>query len=447
MLYNYYMKNNFFRLSILSVLLLVCATASAQITVVRIDGPKIYLDTSSAKQKIQKGQSFKIILSSEKLINPKTGKNLGNIYHYSAAGQITEVQPLYAIGELTDTQSLAIGQEAVLEDAAPAAPAPQPAQAVAAADNTSSQRPKVTYAPVEQEFISVTQGDVTAPGAGNIITLSSDRQVTVWSRGKQNTLHPELTYTLPSSGEPITLSAVPLKAETVQIFVPIFYPNRQTIATQILENRNGRLEEIGSLGYFVKEMGCGKAKTLWAQKPFVSDKYPGSARQVTYQPEGFSVSKESFSTQRNWLTGLTRYDIEKPGSNNLIYTSPAGTLRIVLQNGKRADSKDLFASSPNRVKYKQEILKFYPSVQAFGPHGNATIAAVENDAKIGILAKMFGQYQSGKIHFMQYQNGHLSVQDTTPLDGVIYDTACSDRAILAAEVLSNGTSRVVEILK
>ena len=60
---------------------------------------------------------------------------------------------------------------------------------------------------------------------------------------------------------------------------------------------------------------------------------------------------------------------------------------------------------------------------------------------------MFGQYQSGKIHFMQYQNGHLSVQDTTPLDGVIYDTACSDRAILAAEVLSNGTSRVVEILK
>ena len=92
-------------------------------------------------------------------------------------------------------------------------------------------------------------------------------------------------------------------------------------------------------------------------------------------------------------------------------------------------------------------MEFYPSVQVFGPQGDATIAAVENDAKIGLLAQMFGQYQSGKIHFLTYDNGQLTVQDTTPLDGVVYDTACADRSVLAAEVLPNGNSRIVEIFK
>lgn len=76
-----------------------------------------------------------------------------------------------------------------------------------------------------------------------------------------------------------------------------------------------------------------------------------------------------FSTQRNWLTGLNRYDVENAGADNLIYTSSNGTVRLTLQNGKRAESKDLFAAAPNRVKYKQEIVKFYPSLQVFGPPG------------------------------------------------------------------------------
>ena len=130
MVYNYYMKNNIFRLVLPAVFLLFPALAGAQAMVVRIDGNKVYLDTTSSKQKITKGQHFKIILSSEKLINPKTGKNLGDIYTYSPEGKITEVQAKYAIGELAETASLAIGQEAVFEEtsaaaASPAAPAEQ----------------------------------------------------------------------------------------------------------------------------------------------------------------------------------------------------------------------------------------------------------------------------------------------------------------------------------
>ena len=186
MLYNYYMKKRFLRFSVLPVLLMISALCSAQITVVRIDGKKIYLDTSSAKQSIESGQYFKVILSSEKLINPKTGKNLGNIYQYSPEGKITEVQPLYAVGEISEPAGIAVGQEAVLEE--PSTPAAAAAESAALPETTQSLHQKITYSPIDQEVISITEADVAAPDARNLITLSSNQKVTVWNRVEGNGL-------------------------------------------------------------------------------------------------------------------------------------------------------------------------------------------------------------------------------------------------------------------
>lgn len=443
MVYIYYMKNNIICFIAASVLLFFPALAGAQATVVRVDGQKVYLDTTSLNRSVQKGEIFKVILSSEKLVNPKTGKNLGDIYTYSPEGKIVEVQPMYAVGELPEKASASVGQEAVIEAAAPSAPV-----YTRDADENASSRQKIVYAPVEQEIISLTQADITAPGAQNFITLSADGKVTVWSRAEKDTLAEQLSYTVPSAKRAVTLSAAPVKeGGLAQIFVSVYDPSRSSVSALVLENENGALQETASLPYFVKELGCGKDKKIWAQKPFVSAARPGNAREVAYQNGKYTVQKDMFSTQRNWLTGLNRYDVENAGADNLIYTSSNGTVRLTLQNGKRAESKDLFAAAPNRVKYKQEIVKFYPSVQVFGHAGDATVAAVENTSKLGLLSETFGQYQSGKIHFLTFEKGRLSLQDTVNLDGVVYDTACSDRAVLAAEVLPDGSSSVVEIFK
>lgn len=442
MVYIYYMKNNIICFIAASVLLLFPALAGAQVTVVRVDGQKVYMDTTSLNRNVQKGEIFKVILSSEKLVNPKTGKNLGNVYTYSPEGKIVEVQPMYAVGELPEKASASVGQEAVIEAAAKAPVYTQDA------DENASSRQKIVYAPVEQEIISLTQADITAPGAQNFITLSADGKVTVWSRAEKDTLAEQLSYTVPSAKRAVTLSAAPVKeGGLAQIFVSAYDPSRSSVSALVLENENGTLKETASLPYFVKELGCGKDKKIWAQKPFVSATRPGNAREVAYQNGKYTVQKDMFSTQRNWLTGLNRYDVEGEGADNLVYTSSNGTVRLTLKNGKRAESKDLFAAAPNRVKYKQEIVKFYPSVQVFGPAGDATVAAVENTSKLGLLSETFGQYQSGKIHFLTFEKGRLSLKDTVNLDGVVYDTACSDRAVLAAEVLPDGNSSVVEIFK
>ena len=438
MVYNYYMKK--FLFSVLISSLSLCAVA--QMTVVRVDGKKVFLDTSEEKTVPAKGSTFKVILSSQPLINPKTGKNLGDIYTYSETGTLVEIQPLYAVGELKNTTGVNIGQAAVFEEIKTAVPAQ-----IEEKQPQKSTRKTTVYNPVEQTVISLSQADVTAPGAKNIITLSDKNQITVFSRADNENLKQEMSFTLPVGQKGISVSSAPVKAGLAQIFVSAYNSTTGKISTFVLENQNSALKQTSSLPYFVKELGCGKDKKIWAQRAFILGNSPGDAREVVYEKNKFIASGSTFSTHHNWLEGLNYFPVEKENANNLILTANDGTLRMMLANGKRAESKDNFGSTPLRLQHKQEILKFYPSVQAFGMPGHATLAAVENDAKFGLLSKTFGQYKNGKIHFLDYQKGRLHITDTVELDGTLYDTACTDTVILTAEALPDGTSSIVEILK
>ncbi len=439
MVYNYYMKKIF---AILSVLLSAAFAAQAEMTVVRVDGKKVFLDTSEEKTALTKGTAFKVIVSSEKLTNPKTGKNLGEVYQYSELGTITEVQPLYAIGELKNATGVSVGKTAVLEELKPVAVPVQAGEPV-----KKSTRPVTTYQPVEQQVISLTQADVTAIGARNIITLSDENAVTVFTRGEKETLKPEMAFALPEGKRGLYVSAASVKAGLAQIFVAVYQPAQEKISTLVLENKNGKLEQTATLPYFVKELGCANAKKVWGQRPFVLGNTPGNAREIVFEKNKFVASGETFNTRHNWLAGLNDYPVEKTDASNLIFTAPNGTLRMQLENGKTAESKDVFGTTPLRVSYKQQVLKFFPSIQVFGTPGQAQLIAVENGTKLGLLSKTFGQYQNGKIHFLDYEKGRLQITDTVELSGVLYDTACTDSTILTAEVLPNGTSSVVEILK
>lgn len=440
MVYNYYMKK---LLGVLLAAVLLPVGAFSQMMVVRLDGNKVYLDTSEEKQPVTKGSTFKVIVSSETLTNPKTGKNLGEIYHYSEVGTITEVQPRYAVGELKNTKAITAGQQAVWEEIA----APLPVKTAAEEKITPSTRKVTVYEPVEQTIISLTQAAVTAPGADNIITLSDKNEITVFSRAEKNTLKPEISYTLPVGNKGLFISAAAVKEGASQIFAAVYNEGKNQISSWVLENKDGQLVATGKLPYFVKEVGCSPDKKIWGQRPFVLDSAPGKAREIVFEKNKFVASGAQFDTRRHWLAGLNYFPFQHEGEENLLTTQADGTLRLWLKNGKNTESKDLFGSSPLRITYKKELVKFYPSVQVFGTPQESTIAAVENGTKYGLLSETFGQYRTGKIHFLRYDKGSLKVTDTVELDGVLYDTACTDRAILTAEALSDGTSRVVEILK
>jgi hypothetical protein len=416
--------------------------------VVRVDKNLIYLDTSELPASVSKGDTFKVILSTEKLVNPKTGKELGEVNNYSETGTITEVQEMFAVGQLSGADAVKTGMEAVLEK--PAAAEKKP---LLSTPESTPQTPAVhikqTYDPIDKTIIGISAAPVTSPDAENLVLLSDNNEVSVWERTADDKLNLLLTYPLSKGKQGITVSAVPVKENEplAQIFVSIYDSKKHTISTLILENQEGKLVQTGSLPYFTKELGCGAQKIAWAQRPFVISDRPGNARQLVFKDDKYALGENNFSTQRNWLTGINYFNIENKETPNLIYTSSNGSLRMILANGKRAESKDSFAGTPNRLQHKQAILKFYPSLQVTDQNGQTKIVAVENTAKLGLLSNTFGQYKNAILHWLTYEKGRLHEQAQTELDGVVYDTACTDNFILAAEVLPDGTTSIVEISK
>ena len=403
MLYHYYMKINFKLLLAAFLTAGFIPGAMAQVTVVKQDGKKIYLDTSTLNRNVSVGETFKIITGQEKLTNPKTGKELGLVYQYSQEGKIIEVQPLYAVGELPQAASYEIGSEAVItpgvqEAVTTTAPAPQTAQAddPAAAQTPAptlvAKRKIKTYPVLEHEIISAVKADLNAFPGEEIAALDAKGHLLVYTQNDGN-LQQMADYKIPANKTPITLSALDImQSGYAQLFAVVYDTQKKSIVTLVLDGSDKELKEIDSLPYFVKELGCDANKKLYAQKPFISGTKAGDVRLLKY-------------------------------------------------------AKGKFSSAPNRVKYKQDIISFYPSLQVYGPAGKAVLAAVENTAKFGILSESFGSYKSSKLHFLTYENGVLDVRETIDLNGFLYDTNCTSTGILAPQVVSGGQTVLTEIYR
>ena len=418
-------------------------SATAQITVVRVQNHQVYLDTSSAQQTVKKGDTFKVILSSEKLTNPKTGKELGLLYNYSEPGVITEVQPLYAVGKLPSEKGIQIGQEAVMESTQPNV---QPQEKTAQKEQVpaTSDVKKIIYEPIEQEVVALTTGAVSATNADNIITLSTKGKLTVWNRNKEK-LQEVTSYQLPVGKTPLSVSAGKIRGnDTAEVFVSVYEESLSRISTFVLAYENGQWTTLASLPYFVKEIGCDE-KTVWMQRPFILGARPGNARNIIYKDRKFVAGELQLDTRHNWLTGLNMFPVDKD-EEKLIYTTPTGQIKLEPSKGKTATYKDVSVGAPNRVKYKQEMVRFYPALQVLKWQDRPQAAVVENTANFGLLSGTFGQYSGGKIHFLAFAKGRLTPTQTVEMDGFMYDTACTPAALLTAEVLSDGNSSVVEIL-
>lgn len=424
------------------------APLGAQVTVVKQDGKTVYLDTSELSRNVQVGDTFKIILSRETLTNPKTGKTLGDVYQYSEDGRITEVQPLYAVGQLPQKGNY-VGQEAVITagtaaQSAAATPAKPTAQDAAAETAPISNRKQISYPAIDGIITAAVQADFTALPGQEIITADDKGTLTLY-RTENNTLQPLASYALPAGKRVLSLSAS--NEKNAALFTVLYDTRKEQIHTWIFNLQNNAFEQTSSLPYWVEELGCGTDKKLYAQKPFIGGAKGGDIRLLTHQNGQWKAGEKAFSSRGSWLPGTAFYPIEKDNANNPLFTLSNGTLRLQLSNGKYAQSPALFAGAPNRVKYKQGFVSFYPAVVAYGRPAKAEVAALENTAKLGLLSEQFGSYNGGKLHFLTHENGVLKVAETLPLDGYAYSLRCTQRGILVAQVLPGGQSILTEIYR
>ena len=422
----------------------------AQVTVVKQDGQNIYLDISEYTRTVSVGDTFQVILSKEKLTNPKTGKDLGWVNHYSETGTITEAQPMYVVGQIPGKQVVKVGQDAVITAAA------EPVQTSAANTNVAEQetpvaapvsnRKAIAYNVVDQEIISAAKADFTLFPGEEIAALTAKKVILYQTEGLL--LQPLSEFKLPISYEPITLSVQDLmQTGTPQIFVTVYDDGAHKISTLVFELKDNELKQVASVPYFVKQWGCGDEQKIYAQKPFISNIKPGDAHLLQYVNGRFKLDKKGFNTRHNWLSGTQVFPIENAESENLLYTASSGRLKMQLDNGKFIESEPLFSATPNRVKYKQQLVYFYPAVEIYKENEKATIAAIENTTKMGILSEQFGLYNGAKLHFLTYENGTLKTNETAVLDGFVYDMNCTQKGILVPQVLASGQTILKEIYR
>lgn len=452
MLYHYYMKISFKLLLCAALAAVVSPCVLAQVSVVKQDGAKIYLDISDFNRNVSVGDSFKIITATEKLVNPKTGKELGDVYHYSPEGRIVEVQPLYAVGELPHAAQYTLGQEAIITPERQVAPQPAATADGSATQNAPAEQPVSNrkmkkYPLLEREVISAVEADLNALPGEEIALVDRTGTLQLYSpEGSELRLRAE--HKLSTGKKPLALSAADLTgAGQAQLFATVYDENKAQISTQVYEVTDNEFKLVATLPYFVKEMGCAEQKKLYAQKPFTGGTKAGDSRLLQYKNGKFQLGEKAFSTRGSWLSGMNFYPVQSAQEANVLSTLKNGRIRLTLHNGKPAESPALFAGAANRVKYKQDIIPFYPSLQAYGPAGRATLAGVENVGKLGLLSEQFGQYSSSKIHFLTYENGVLDVQETLPLNGFVYDTSCTARGILVPQVVSGGQTILTEIYR
>lgn len=450
MLYHYYMKINLKLFAAGLFVLCFFPGAYAQVVVVKQEDKKVYLDISEYNRTVSIGNSFKVITSQEKLVNPKTGKDLGLLNYYSPVGKIIEVHDMYAIGELPTSTKVSIGQEALIEQANTPVTVPDStphAAAGAAAPATTSNRKVITYDAVERKLISAVQDDLTAHPGQEIAAVDTEGNIILYTVNGTS-LQELAIYRLPSGMKPLTLSALDkMHTGHAQLFAAVYKEKDPKISTLVFDVQDAAFKKVAVLPYFVKELGCAEEKQLYAQRAFVHAARPGDAHELEYENGKFVLDDDHFATRGNWLVGTHQYSIQHKDADNFIYTASNGRLRMRLKNGKYVDSPALFATAPNRVKYKQKIVSFYPSLQVYGPEGRATVAAIQNTAKLGLLSEQFGQYSGGKLHFLTFNNGVFSVQETLPLNGFAYDTNCTLRGILVPQVLSGEQTVLTEVYR
>ncbi|MCR5504250.1 MAG: hypothetical protein K6E94_01555, partial [Elusimicrobiaceae bacterium] len=111
--------------------------------------------------------------------------------------------------------------------------------------------------------------------------------------------------------------------------------------------------------------------------------------------------------------------------SDILYTQPSGRLRLQFEKKSAylnsPDGYD-FATTPTRINFDNEMLRFYASLGVYNDNEDKTIVAgIVNEAKLGILSNTFGSYHRGKLVLLKWNGSSLEYHNEAQLGGYISD--------------------------
>lgn len=393
--------------------------------IVKQDGAKVYLDISDFTEKPKVNDTFTVTFWGGELKNPKTGKVLGKTIERRINGTITAVEELFAVGSITDfnKQDKLESLEAnitVLPQVVPQTTTTQTEQ-----KTQKDLTPLWQSAALDGKAVAFTAGDI-GNGQNNLIIAYEGNNIVTYAL-QDNKLNKVSEFKFGPMHKIISLDNGDLNGNNkTEIFISYFDTVRNYFNTAVYEFENDAWTEKATFRGLVKGIApYNKERVLYTQS---INKMSGKISPLTpavlvYKDGKYKAGKQLKAYKFDSIYGfnVAKFDGDK---EQVIYTQPGGKLRLQFDKKSsyiNSPSGFDFASTPNRVNFDEEILKFYPSLALYEANGGLIVAGLENEAKLGILSSTFGSYQNGKLVLLKWDGSALNKFAEAPLGGYTVD--------------------------
>ena len=392
--------------------------------IVKQEGAKVYLDISELTDRPKVNDTFTVTFWGGELKNPKTGKVLGKTIERRINGTITTVEKLFAVGNITDfnKQDKLEGLEADITVLP---------QVVATATPQQSQNAQQTLTPLwqsaalEGKAVAFTAGDIMGNGETNLIIADEDNNIVAYAL-QDNKLNKISEFKFNQINKIISLDNGDLNGNNkAEIFISYFDTARNHFNTAVYEFDDTWAEKANFRGLVKGIAPYNKERVLYTQNiNSMSGKFKALTPAVLVYKDGkYTAGKQlkAYKFESIYGFNLAKFDGDQ---EQVIYTQPSGKLRLQFEKKSsyiNSPSDFDFASTPNRIKFNDEVLKFYSSLALYDGNGGVIVAGLENKAKLGILSSTFGSYQSGKLVLLKWDGSSLNKFAEAPLGGYTVD--------------------------
>ena len=394
--------------------------------IVKQEGAKVYLDISDFQEKPKVNDTFTVTFWGGELKNPKTGKVLGKTIERRLNGTITMVEKLFAVGNISsfNKQDNLEGLEADVK----ILPTVQHNNMPQSEQNYTQNNlaPLWQSSALEGKILAFTAGDIMGNGQSNLILANEDNNIITYDL-KDNKLNKISEFKFNPMFEIISLDNGDLNGNNkAEIFISYFDTAKEHFNTAVYEFEKETWAEKATIRGLVKGIApYNKERVLYTQNVnnmFGKSNFLNPAVLV-YKDGKYQAGDQLKIYKFDSIYGfnLAKFD---GNTEQVIYTQPSGKLRLQFDKKNsyiNSPSGFNFASTPNRIKFNNEIFKFYSSLALYKGEEGIIIAGLENEAKLGILSSTFGYYQSGKLVLLKWDGSSLQKYNTASFGGYTVD--------------------------
>lgn len=428
-----------------NILIIVILAANAQATdgtVVRVDGPSVYLDLGAGAA--APGRRFEVLKAGPELKHPVSGESLGPVWEKQGAGAITAVEEKYSVGALAEGHAEVGWKARLLDTSTPSVP-PSAVPAVAVENPTLALFKSPAF---PMEALDLAIGDVDGDGTPDAVLIDDNKVEARRMSGDWDLL---CSYEEKTTGTRLlSTEARDLDGDgRAEVFVSVHNRLAHAVETHVLDCKGGKFTNRETLPWLVRSYGAADgSRALAAQALEPDSNFPASdVHRLAFGSGKYFLEKPALKHKRlEWLYGFAFAPAE--GEPILLHYNQAQRLTLRYAKGSWT-SPESFGYGPTKLQWHGTEFHFHPRLFTGLEKGELkSVYSVRNVPKLLGMAASFGLYSGAELHRLAFNGMSLEPAWKATLSGsaagldLVPASAGAPRRLAVAVVGANARTAV-----